>query len=273
MAKIKIRKYLFYVLVLIGTLSFIVCGGGAYWYFEVYRAPQNLRSAINNNDIESVQKILDRNPSLINHKYVFHNTPLVYAVDSNDADIVRLLIERGADMYHEKGTIGNPCNYAAFHSLGAVVKVFIEAGYKLNHQPVDGDGTCLHRSCDGGDLETVKYLIKKGADINSVNKYQRNRTPLLCAVSASGCYPNRRARIEIVELLLKEGADATVTTKYTGTALEYVQDYLKTSTNKPLDHPVDMQTNYPYRDVDLVLMEVEKILIEHLKKVKENKTP
>ncbi len=259
--------------IFLGFFSILVCAGGAYWFFGERFARNSLRMAIEHGDVKKAEGIIKRYPSLVNYEFIYGDTPLAFAVEKGDADMARMLIEKGADMYHDTGRIGNACNHAAAIPSGDVVKVFIEAGYELDYQPVKGFGTCLHSSCSIGDLETVQYLINKGADINAVNLYQRNRTPLLCAVSASGCYPNHRARIEIVELLLKEGADATVTTKYTGTALEYVQDYLKTSTNKPLDHPVDMRTNYPYRDVDLVLMEIEKILIEHLKKGKEDKAP
>ncbi len=268
--KSKTYKWTISIAILLGV-TFVICGGGFYFIFGEMVARSMLGKAIEYGDVKTARRVLNKFPSLINYEFEFRDPPLALAVEKGDAEMARLLIEKGADMYHDNGRIGNACNYAAFYKLESIVKVFVESGYRLDHQSVKGFGTCLHRSCDGGDLETVKYLINKGADINVMNLYQRNRTPLLCAVSASSCYPHRRARIEIVKLLLKEGADATVTTKYTGTALEYVKDYLKTSTNKPLDHPVDMRTNYPYRDIDLVLIEIEKILIKHLKNLDQKK--
>ena len=68
--------------------------------------------------------------------------------------------------------------------------------------------TPLHLACDKGDLEEVKNLIEKGADVNAQNNPMNfedgwgESTPLHVACSG--------VNIEIVDFLLKNGAEVNV---------------------------------------------------------------
>ena len=55
----------------------------------------------------------------------------------------------------------------------------------------------LHQAAADGDLEIVKSLISKGADVNA--KDERENTPL--------CYAVKSGKMEVVQLLVESGAD------------------------------------------------------------------
>lgn len=57
----------------------------------------------------------------------------------------------------------------------------------------------LMAAVKAGALQTVEELINAGADVNFVDKYDRNETPLHVAVTASNA--------RLAELLLAKGAN------------------------------------------------------------------
>jgi len=104
-------------------------------------------------------------------------------------ELTRLLLERGADpndeetAYHVSETYDN-----------TVMKILVESG-KLSK---DGATTILLRKADWHDFEGMKWLLEHGADPNRGTRW--GRTAFHQAVL-------RDNRIEMLELLLKHGAD------------------------------------------------------------------
>ncbi|ALC42775.1 CG31715 [Drosophila busckii] len=60
----------------------------------------------------------------------------------------------------------------------------------------------LHYAADFGQLKVLKFLVKIGANVNSLDKY--SVTPLLAAIW--------EGHVECVEFLLQKGADKSGTT-------------------------------------------------------------
>ncbi|KAL3079644.1 hypothetical protein niasHS_013926 [Heterodera schachtii] len=108
-------------------------------------------------------------------------TSLAHAVLSKHVDVVRLLVESGADVgVFDNETLRSPLTIA------------------INEQ-------------ENLDTEIVRLLVKPGANINSADI--NGRTPLILATSLEN--------VEIVRLLLDAGANPNILDNENQTALDY----------------------------------------------------
>ncbi|MHC4680639.1 MAG: ankyrin repeat domain-containing protein [Planctomycetota bacterium] len=128
-------------------------------------------------------------------------TPLQFAADKGHKEVVELLIENGAYV----------SLYVAAH-LGdlAKVKSFIEDGADVDAKK-GGGGTPLHAALAEGHKEITELLIAKGANVNARNLSRR--TPLH--------YAARSGQKDVVELLIAKGADPNVRNYLGRTPLNY----------------------------------------------------
>ena len=146
-------------------------------------------------------------------------TPLIYAATEGHADIVRLLIQAGADVNQEGPLNSNmgpddyeesPLMVAANYNHFEVVKLLIEAGAVPDRVDQFGKTPLLLAAWNSkmpfGNLipwerETpiavMKLLLDKGADANNADEY--GTTPLIAAAYMGDC--------EVANLLLDRGAD------------------------------------------------------------------
>lgn len=108
------------------------------------------------------------------------------------AGLTRLLLERGADPNDEE---------TAYHVIetsdNTVLSILLESG-KFNGQSL---ATALLRKCDWHDLDGLRLLLEHGADPNWVTRW--GYTGLHQAL-------RRDNRMEMIELLIDRGADATL---------------------------------------------------------------
>ena len=88
------------------------------------------------------------------------------------------------------------------------IKAFFDSGLDAN-ATLQGDGTSvLMKASNSADVEMVKMLLARGADINYTNKY--GWTALLKALD------NRKNWITVTPVLVKSGADVNATLKSNG---------------------------------------------------------
>jgi len=116
-------------------------------------------------------------------------TVLIYAIESNRLDIIKLLIDAGADINIEVGNNTALMN-ASERGRIEIVKFLINAGANVNLQ-TNNNWTALMIASWTGYIEIVKLLIEAGANVNLQNDY--NETALTLA--------SNRGHIEIVKLL------------------------------------------------------------------------
>ncbi len=134
------------------------------------------------------------------------NTPLCYAVDSNDINLVKLFVEAGADV-----DAGNwrPLCWSVSKNNTVIADYLIDHGANVNAYPADdGWGPLQHTVHVSNSVEMARLLIAKGADINS------------------GSYPALNSAInqerrDLCQFLIQRGADANAKDKWGHTSLYY----------------------------------------------------
>ncbi|KAK7475564.1 hypothetical protein BaRGS_00033197 [Batillaria attramentaria] len=159
------------------------------------------------------------------------STLLHLACAENNADLVNLLLECGADTLARDHQGRSPLHVAAEHCTDVTVvesllkyrseidaldicsRTPVDVAFEKDHQDVlvcfaqhgadferclsQHGGTVLHAACDQGNLDMVKALLRCGANIESTNM-RFDMTPLHCA--------STNLHLEVVSFLLESNA-------------------------------------------------------------------
>jgi RNA polymerase sigma factor (sigma-70 family) len=151
-----------------------------------------LCSAAVTGDAEKARALLEADPSLVHGRgevapehmeYMRqHNahdgwTPLHLAAHYGQLDLVKLLVEHGADMEAiAENAVGNtPISAAGFGDRRDIVAYLLERGAAVD-APNAWGSTCLHRAIDANRPELTDLLLSHGADVN--RKTPDGKTPL-----------------------------------------------------------------------------------------------
>ncbi len=116
-------------------------------------------------------------------------TAIKTAIENRNFDIARFLIDKGA-----KIDINEELYLASKSGKNKQVNFLISLGADVNYLSEKNNSTPLRAACGSNHIETVKLLLKNGADVNKANT--NKQTALLEA-----------KEFEIVEILLDNGAN------------------------------------------------------------------
>lgn len=121
-------------------------------------------------------------------------------------DIVKILIKAGAKLDKASFDGYNPLHLAVSHNMTDITEWFIQAGASVDTPDEKSERTALHIACLFHNLKIVKFLLKYGANPNSldINGY----SPLHFAAQLGD--------VEIIKVLLRYGADSSKTTPKNG---------------------------------------------------------
>ena len=171
------------------------------------QARKSLIAAIRSGDVGSVARELDQRPDAVDARNAHGNTPVGEAVSQGDLDIVRLLIERGADARQVNGGGSSLLDRAASAGHRAIAKYLVACGcpYLPHHaaaiddidglaRMLDDDGaavfahdrrhaTPLHHAAGGDSTHCVQALLAAGADARATDRH--GHEPLAYAVEAN----------------------------------------------------------------------------------------
>ena len=119
---------------------------------------------------------------------------------SHKKGMVEVLISKGADVNVTDSQGGTPLWYAKEGGYKEIVELLRKHGAK---DAAPGASLHLHQAASKGDIDEIKSLIARGADINTKDK--EGRTPLHTAA--------RSCQKELVQLMLAKGADVNTKDK------------------------------------------------------------
>ena len=94
-----------------------------------------------------------------------HESPLHGAVRIGSLEIVKLLVERGANINHKEF---RALDYAAGLGNSNMVKYFIQKGEDVNSRTANGE-TPLFFAITNGHLNVVRILVKNGANVSNTS--------------------------------------------------------------------------------------------------------
>jgi ankyrin repeat protein len=135
----------------------------------------------------------------INSKNKNEDTALSIATELNYSDVIIFLLEKGSDPNTENKIGRTPLFFAILNKNIKIIKKLIKYKSNINHISTKRGyhNANFQTACAVGDVNIVKYLIKKGANINFVDSI--NCTPLYHA--------SIKNNIEVVKVLLENGVE------------------------------------------------------------------
>ena len=157
-----------------------------------------LKEAVCNNDIRTVEKLLEAKVSF--RPANWYDTPLlVLAAERGHSNVVQALLDAGADS--NKGYARLPLHIASENGHLETVQRLINSGAQIQTEE-EGGQTALMRAAASGHLQIVQVLVDKGANVDAIC---RGETALMFA-SRNGhrqvyefLYPYVRARGMLIE--------------------------------------------------------------------------
>ena len=163
-------------------------------------------------DLDTVKKLVEADSNLLEAKDKNGNTPLFAAIKSNQVEIVRYLIEHGADI-KEKKTAEEGMLTAATKNSPEMIDVLVSAGIDVNSSVRKNNHlTALHWAAIHSNLALTQCLLKHKADVDSRDGYRQ--TPLhLAAIKGSH---------QLIQSLVANGADVNAKTEIKLTPLHYL---------------------------------------------------
>lgn len=163
-----------------------------------------LMEAASAGHVDIAKHLVACNASINTHSNSFKESALTLACYKGNLEMVRFLLEAGADHEHKTEEMHTALMEASMDGHLKVAELLIESGARVN-MPVDSFESPLTLAACGGHVELALLLLKNGANIEEVN--DEGYTPLMEAA--------REGHEEMVALLLSQGAEMNAQTEET----------------------------------------------------------
>jgi ankyrin repeat protein len=245
-----------------------------------------LNTAASVGQIEAIKLLLARGAK-VNVKDEW-KSPLYTAVRNKQVEAVKLLLAAGADTARPSRLLHDALDSDKLE----IVKLLFKHGADINTKYERK--TLLHKAISDNKVDAVKLLIESRANIDAADDNNK-WTPLHWAVSGGGSSTNRdERRLEILEILLKAGANANAPDKDNSTPLHFavkrLHEQAEVSAVKLLlsyganPNMIDIRGNTPLHDAVEYIGSTQQYKIETVKMLvqagtrldarnKDNKTP
>jgi ankyrin repeat protein len=155
-----------------------------------------LHAAAINGDVDRIRDLLARDEALLHEGDENLQMALHHAVAAGHLQVAEMLLEEGADVAATDAEERTPLHVAAHEGDAAIVRLLLDNGADPMAREFRGRTALFLATNWGNDLETVRYLISAGADVN--DRTSRGEEILLSTLYYG--------RPEIIDLLLESGA-------------------------------------------------------------------
>jgi len=152
-----------------------------------------LHFAAQNGSLDIIKFLVEHGADISAQDYEQSRSVIHFAAENGDIECIKYLTEHEADLLDRDVNGATAFHYAAMANNLEAVKFFVAK--KLDYTAKDYRGwTAMHYAACGGALDVMKYLLAKDLNINALNN--RKRTPLFFARQ----YP------ELRKFMLSKGA-------------------------------------------------------------------
>ena len=152
-----------------------------------------LHYAAQNGNLDIIKFLVEHGADISAQDYGQSRSVIHFAALNGDIECIKYLTEHGADLLDKDANGATAFHYAVMANNLEAVKYFVTK--KLDYTAKDNRGwTAMHYAANGGALDVMKYLIAKELNINELN--DRKRTPLFFA----------REHHELRQYMLSKGA-------------------------------------------------------------------
>ena len=167
-----------------------------------------LNKAALKGDLAKVQALIGPKVDINEKSDSIRVTPLITAAENGHTEIVKLLLDNGAEVDSRDKYGRSALMRAAWYSHDAVVEILLDRGALVNATEKWGH-TALMMAAKGGHITTARTLLDHGADLNAKDSW--GITALM--------YATTNNRVEATRFLLEKGANVNAESRTQQTAL------------------------------------------------------
>jgi len=192
---------------------------------------KDIQKAIVENNLTKVKNLVKANPRILGIKSESGETPLYVAIYEGHLEIIQYLVDNGADIddtYNGESALYVTCKHGTHREITIEIIEYLLDVVESDEVESDEDKYInqkgkkgffsLYIACDKGDHDIVNLLLERGADINQAT--DDGTTALIIAVQEN----KDNSHLEIIETLLKAGANTGAEDNEDNSALHYAEE-------------------------------------------------
>lgn len=172
-----------------------------------------LATAVYQNDLAAVKELIGSGADVNVVDGGLGMTALGRAVSMNNREIMRALLDAGAEVNRRDDTGQTALMRLAGWSTPELLRELLDAGAKVNLKDEEGN-TALMKAAKWSDVKVVQALLDAGAKVNAKNK--EGRTALMFAAE--------EGKVETVRALINAGAKPDKKDNEGATALKHARE-------------------------------------------------
>uniref|UniRef100_A0AAQ5X073 Euchromatic histone-lysine N-methyltransferase 2 n=1 Tax=Amphiprion ocellaris TaxID=80972 RepID=A0AAQ5X073_AMPOC len=185
----------------IEVARYLIQNGACVYHIDGYTG---LHHAAKLGNLEIVGMLLETGQVDVNAQDSGGWTPIIWAAEHKHVDVIKSLLNRGADVSINDKELNVCLHWAAYAGNVDIAELVLNAGCSLASVNVHGD-TPLHIAAREGYLDCVTLFLSRGADIDVMNR--EGDTPLTLARADTPVWVslqiNRKLRRGITNRMLR----------------------------------------------------------------------